>query len=205
LSAGETIVATCNQGACMTTLKKDPPPPPAYQWFTTCGDVICRPPPADAGVSGTCPAEGSPCSTLGDTCSSAMYTCGVHLVCAAQDPKLGGCPISSKNFKNDVSYLGEGELQALHDEALGLKLATYHYKPQFSDPNPTHLGFIIEDAPTSAAVEQGKNRIDLYGYLSMVVATMQVQEKEIESLRGELARVRAGTARSECRGDKTSK
>jgi hypothetical protein len=40
-----------------------------------------------------------------------------------------------------------------------------------------------------------RERVDLYGYLSMVVATMQVQEKEITELRKELASAREGSCR----------
>ncbi len=68
-----------------------------------------------------------------------------------------------------------------------MRLATYNYKAQVDDPNPKHLGFIIEDNPRSSpAVDWSHYRVDLYGYLSMVVATMQVQEKEIADLRREL-------------------
>jgi hypothetical protein len=41
------------------------------------------------------------------------------------------------------------------------------------------------------SVERGKDRVDMYGYLSMVVATMQVQDKEIRALKKELAATRA--------------
>jgi len=108
----------------------------------------------------------------------------------------GGCPISSRRFKESIEYVGGEGLQELHDEALRIRLATYSYAGQYADPNPKHLGFIIEDAPPeSPAVEWSRNRVDMYGYLSMVVATMQVQEKEIEALRRELAESRAGVCR----------
>lgn len=68
--------------------------------------------------------------------------------------------------------------------------------PQFDDPNPRHLGFIVEDDPRSPAVEGSFDRVDMYGYVSMVVATMQVQEKEIAELRGELDESRRGACGS---------
>jgi hypothetical protein len=55
-----------------------------------------------------------------------------------------------------------------------------------ADPHTKHLGFIIEDQPESLAVDQTHHRVDLYGYVSMMVAAMQVQEKEIAALRQEL-------------------
>ena len=76
-----------------------------------------------------------------------------------------------------------------------VRLATYNYKGQFGDPDVKHLGFIIEDNPQSFAVDRGNDRVDLYGYLSMVVAAMQVQEKEIAELRRQLDDARLGVCK----------
>jgi len=124
--------------------------------------------------------------------------CGATEVCDTHDPKMGvgGCPISSRAFKDGIEYVGGAGLQALHDETLQVRLATYNYKDAYGDPNPKHLGFIIEDQlPQSPAVQWSRDRVDMYGYLSMVVATMQVQEKEIENLRRELAESRTGVCK----------
>jgi hypothetical protein len=174
---------------------------PSLHWYTTCGYPVCGEP-MDAGpdasaspdASVTCPAVGSACSSRGDTCGKATAAnCGVTLLCDDHDPRGAHgdmCPISSRTFKDGVQYVSDAELSALHDEALGIKLATYRYKAQVGDPDPKHLGFIIEDNSKSLAVDQAHNRVDLYGYVSMVVAAMQVQEKEIASLRQELAEAR---------------
>jgi hypothetical protein len=98
--------------------------------------------------------------------------------------------MSSRRFKDDIEYLDAPGLQQIHDETLRLRLATYHYKGQFADPNPRHLGFIVEDDPSSPAVDRAHDRVDVYGYLSMVVATMKVQEQEIAELKRELAETR---------------
>jgi hypothetical protein len=95
-----------------------------------------------------------------------------------------------------VTYVDDAQLEMLHDEAIHMKLATYNYKPQFDDPNPRHLGFIIEDDPRSPAVDRSFDRVDLYGYLSMAVAAMQVQEKEIAELRRELDAARIGSCQA---------
>jgi hypothetical protein len=166
------------------------------QWYTSCGYPIC-PGPVDAGpdadsvdASVVCEAVGSTCTLKGQTCGTpSVANCGVVLVCDDHDPKgpsEGLCPISSRMFKDDIKYMGDAELEALHDEALRMKLATYNYKGQVADPGPKHLGFIIEDDPHSLAVDETHNRVDLYGYVSMVVASMQVQEKEIAELKREL-------------------
>jgi hypothetical protein len=170
------------------------------QWYTTCGYPVCEVR-ADAGPDGgsadagvSCEPVGTACSSKGDTCGTPTNAnCGVTLVCDDHDPKGPSgreCPISSRTFKNGIQYVGDAELRALHDEALGMRLATYNYKAQVADPHPKHLGFIIEDNPQSLAVDQTHNRVDLYGYVSMVVAAMQVQEKEIASLKRELAETR---------------
>jgi len=177
----------------------------ALKWYWTCGDPVCMAPTGDAGpltndAGVPCPAAGSSCSVAGQSCgtSSPGVNCGATEVCAGQDPTMsrGGCPLSSRRFKDGIEYVdGEG-LRALHDETVGLRLATYNYKGQYADPDPRHLGFIIEDTPPrSPAVSWSRDRVDMYGYLSMVVATMQVQEKEIEELRRELAESRAGVCR----------
>lgn len=166
------------------------------RWYTTCGYPVCRVPALDAGVVDAgppCPAIGASCSTQGATCGTPSdNNCGSILICASQDPKggIGGCPISSKNYKNGIEYLGDAELQKLHAEALGIRLATYKYNNQVDDSGPTHLGFLIEDNPQSAAVDSMHNRVNMYGYVSMVVAGMQVQEKEIAELRKELEAAR---------------
>ena len=167
-------------------------------WYETCGDPVCQAPTSDAGLTspdgGACPAVGSTCATAGDTCGTrnAGVDCGATLVCAAHDPKagLGGCPISSREFKDGIEYVDPAGLEQLHDQTLRIRLATYNYKPAYADPKPKRLGFIIEDNPASPAVDPAHDSIELYGYLSMVVATMQVQEKEIAALKHELVETR---------------
>jgi hypothetical protein len=181
--------------------------PTGLQWYTTCGYPVCSVPPdgglVDAGAG--CPPIGSACSQQGATCGTpSQANCGVHLVCASQDPKggPGGCPISTRKYKEGIAYVDDAALKALHDEALGLRLATYRYAPQVADPGPTHLGFIIEDSLQTPAVDRAHDRVDMYGYVSMVVAGMQVQEKEIAELRRELSATRREL--SVCRSPGTS-
>jgi hypothetical protein len=162
----------------------------SLRWYLSCGYPVC-PANTDAGVhdAGACPPVGSACSTLNATCG-APNSCGQTLTCLASMPTM--CAVSSRKFKNGIEYVDGAGLQELHDETLGIRLATYRYKRDIADPNPKHLGFIIEDQPAqSPAVDWSHDRTDMYGYLSMVVATMQVQEKEIRELRQELAETRA--------------
>ncbi len=171
------------------------------RWVTTCGPPLapangCS---ADGGLrddaGAPCPPLGSSCTQQGELCgTSGPYTCPVGEMCSTgqQVP----CPISTRKLKDGISYLDEEGLRQLHDDTMRVQLATYNYKPSVSDPAPRHLGFIIEDMPpASPAVGWSRDHVDLYGYVSMVVATMQVQEKEIADLRRELAATKAGACR----------
>jgi hypothetical protein len=182
----------------------------ALQWWNTCGNPVCQAP-SDGGVDAgldddggrPCPAVGTACSPSGETCgtSNPAFNCGATEVCSATDPTrgVGGCPISSRKFKENVRYVDGAELEQLHEETLSIRLATYNYRARFEDPTTRHLGFIVEDDPGSPAVDRPYDRVDLYGYLSMAIATIQVQEKEIAELRTELDSVRADA----CLGDTT--
>ncbi len=169
-----------------------------FTWYTTCGDPVCRV--GDGGTPVACPAVGSPCTTKGEMCGDpATADCGVVQVCDDHDPKggVGGCPISTRKAKEEIAYVDAQALQRLHDETMQMRLATYRYKGPFvdpKDPNAKHLGFIVEDQPQSLSVDRGHDRVDLYGYMSMAVATMQVQEKELAQLKRELAEVKATCA-----------
>ena len=100
---------------------------------------------------------------------------------------MNECPVSTARLKKEIHYLSDGELKDLSEQTESLRLTTYRYTE--GDP-AQHLGFIIEDAPASPAVIQGKSRIDLYGYTSMTVATLQVQQKELAALREEVETLR---------------
>jgi hypothetical protein len=195
---------TCGQGCDPVVTGRCGVSGSGLQWYTTCGAPVCQSPPdggfVDAGLG--CPPIGSACTTKGQTCGTASAAnCDTTLVCDDHDPKGpsgSACPISTKKYKTGIDYVDDAELQQLHDEMLGVKLATYKYTGQVADPDPTHLGFIIEDNPQSLAVDRAHHRVDLYGYVSMVVATTQVQEKEIAELRKELEATRKAAA--SCRG-----
>lgn len=163
---------------------------PSLAWYATCASPVC-PAPDASGTPPVCAKQGTPCTVKGATCGDGSTTCGSVMLCDDHDPRSGGCPISSAKFKSDVHYLGDPELKTLHDEAMRVRLATYRYKgPWATERNATHLGFVIEDQPDSLSVERGQDRVDMYGYLSMVVGAMQVQEKEIAALKRELREVR---------------
>jgi len=156
------------------------------QIYFTCGDPACH---GYTGGSGKplCTAEkaGDPCTVEGQECDP-MNDCNALLECASSDPKkrVGGCPISRAKYKQDIHYLAAPDLARYRDELLAMKLATWRYK---HDPSKQRLGFIIDDNEGTAAVDGRRDLVDLYGYTSMAVATIQLQARQIAQLQRELA------------------
>ncbi len=165
----------------------------ATSWFATCGDPVCKgwSPKADVPL---CTTEklGAACSSPGAVCDP-KDPCGALLKCTDKDPKLnaGGCPISRAKYKTDIHYLDGQAEQQLSQRLLATKLATYRYTAA-GPQGKRQLGFIIDDDPQSPAVDAQRDMVDLYGYLSMTVATLQTQQQQIDSLKAEVQSLRAG-------------
>jgi len=163
----------------------------ALHWFSVCG-----PPVGGVGDAGAADSGVVSCTTEqeGETCPIAGVECqpttGTPLRCAASDPKLqpGGCPISSRRFKQGIRYLSDRDLERIAREVEHIRLAHYSYK---SDPAARErLGFIIEDDPASPALEEGMTQVDLYGYTSMLAAALKIQARKLEQQSAELATLR---------------
>jgi hypothetical protein len=105
-----------------------------------------------------------------------------------------GCPISRRVFKRDIRPVDDGGLQRLYDELRKIELTTYQYKTE-PPSSPRRLGFIIDDTKTPYPINPDGNSVDLYGYMSMAVAAIQVQSREIESLKAEVSNLRAHASR----------
>src|SRR6185503_8953559 len=105
--------------------------------------------------------------------------CNALLVCATSDPKEqpGGGAIFLDRYKHDIRYLPEDELRRVHDDLVATPIATWRYNHE-GQAGREHLGFIIDNNPKSPAVADGGQQVDLYGYASMAVAAIQVQEKQ---------------------------
>ncbi len=101
------------------------------------------------------------------------------------------CPVSRRRYKNDIHYLSPAELARYRDELLAMKLATWRYK---HDPLKERLGFMIDDNEDSAAADAKRDVVDLYGYTSMAVATIQLQARQIEALEREVAAMKKNQA-----------
>ncbi|HET6283515.1 MAG TPA: hypothetical protein VFH73_21340 [Polyangia bacterium] len=178
-------VAACKNGQCVVAGQTVAP----LTWHNTCGDPQCqgwRPKPnltectAAQKMGGACTVKGDSCDPHDD--------CNRIQVCddKSQIPERGGCPISRRSTKRDIHYLSTDELRRYHDELLEMKLATWRYK---NEPARERLGFILDDKEGSVAVDAPRDMVDLYGYTSLAVATLQLQARELETLRAELEAV----------------
>jgi hypothetical protein len=84
--------------------------------------------------------------------------------------------------------LDDEALERIYAELRRIQLATYAYKTD-SAAAPRRLGFIIDDTKTPFPINPDGTSVDLYGYLSMTVAAIQVQSRQIEDLKRELKRL----------------
>src|ERR1041384_3759297 len=149
---------------------------PDTQWFYTCGDPVCHGYVAPASVPActssvrageSCPVEGMQCDPKDD--------CNRLLICAGKDPRAqGGCPVSRAAFKKDVVYVDAAARDQYRRQLLGLRLATWRYREGAAR---RHLGFMIDDAP-AMCVDPERDMVDLYGFTSMAVATIQAQQAQ---------------------------
>lgn len=171
----------------------------SLSWFTTCGDPVCGPDNRPTGET-ACTAEqteGSSCSDEGTRCDPGAG-CGQNLVCAGSDPKLapGGCPISRRRFKRDITYVAADERALLSQMLLETPLATWRYK---NGDERRRLGFILEDViledvEPNPSVDAARDRVDLYGYTTMAVAALQEQAQQIAQLQVEIEALRVELA-----------
>ncbi|HSO38631.1 MAG TPA: tail fiber domain-containing protein, partial [Labilithrix sp.] len=157
-----------------------------------------------AGASGVTPSlvcnGAGLCETSfkGEICGAT--TCKPGATCCSGPPlpsptcyDNGLCPISQRKLKKDITYLSEADRARLNDELLRFPLATYRYTSE-GETDREHLGFIIDDVAPSAAVQQSGERVDMYGYQTMAVAALQVQARELATLRRELDELKATCA-----------
>jgi hypothetical protein len=119
-----------------------------------------------------------PCSEAGTGLPAGIP--GPGLVCETPTQ-------SRRSAKADIKYVDDRGVDALAAAALEMRLARYRYRDEPEDAR-RRLGFIIDDLPDpSPAVLQDREHVDLYGYTSLLLATVKHQEKEIRALEERLA------------------
>jgi hypothetical protein len=105
------------------------------------------------------------------------------------------------SHKKGIEYLSDSEVASIADEATTMRLSSWHYKAE-GESARRHVGFLIDDMPDSIAVSDSRERVDLYGYTSMAIAAVQVQDKRLQSLEQELVSMRAEMVRLRAEADK---
>ena len=107
------------------------------------------------------------------------YTTCLHTEPAAG---FGGCPISSRRYKENINYLSPEESKELAGQVLDLKMASYAYKPGWEEAGSSkQLGFIIEDLPAdSRFVVEETGRVNLYALSSGTIVALQQLERRVQ-------------------------
>jgi hypothetical protein len=169
-------------GLGMTCVPSDP----ACSDGVLCGGICCPPHHYCQETPGppTCRCGNGPACTAPDNCyANLVYPNQCGSICCSGN----ACPISRRAAKRDIRAVSRDDLDALYDQLRHIQLSTYQYKDQ-PPSTPRRLGFIIDDTQAPAAINPDGNSVDLYGYLSMAVAAVQIQARQIEDLK---ARIRA--------------
>jgi hypothetical protein len=151
-----------------------------------CGNACCQPGEWCDNTTNLphcrCGSTGASCSAP-DICGAPNSVCGFG--CCGSTVT---CPKSRRAEKRDIETVSEPDRLRLYDELRGIRLRTYRYKSEPASA-PRRLGFIIDDTQAPEAINADGNTVNLYGYISMAVAGLQTQAKEIEELRAKVKRL----------------
>lgn len=137
-----------------------------------------------AGCPTTSPRFGDVCAQDGLECNYGCNSPNGSVVCREgvwQRGSFSTCPISTRRAKRDILYLTPAEVDALAEQVRATRLATYEYTlPSMSGRR--RLGFILEDQPESYAADPEQSQVDLYGFASLLAATVQSQDRQIRAM-----------------------
>jgi len=159
----------------------------------------CNAPNPDMACPAVQPNLGATCAPEGQRCT---YDCEAYGVLGGRVCQGGvwvstqnNCPISSRLAKRQIEYLTDEQATELSRDVLRTRLATYEY----TDPalaGRRHLGFIYEDQSTHPYARNPEiSGVDLYGYTSLLLATVQTQQRQIEALQREVRALRERSRR----------
>ena len=98
-----------------------------------------------------------------------------------------GAKSSTRDAKEAIHYLTAEERTRVASDVLGLRLATYNYRPEVGEAPGRHFGFIIEDSPEAAFVRPEEKVVDVYAFATALAAVVQEQQASIRRLEAELA------------------
>ncbi len=161
-----------------------------------CGGSLkwyCPPANPDAQCPATMPNLGTACSPQGKSCRYQCGPGGARMCTGGMwvEADGGPCPVSTRRAKRDIHYLAPAQVREVARAVERMRLAHYDYRDPAIDRRH-HLGVILEDLPQgSPAADRQARMIDVYGYASMLVAATQAQQRQIDALDKEVARLRA--------------
>ena len=142
-----------------------------------------------AGVQTTHQCYPLPCGgcTGGSLCECiGACACGTEQCTGGNGGISCQGPVSRREFKTDIEYVSDEEQKELARETLQTNLAEYRYKTE-PESSKRHLGFIIDDMPAGSPAVQGDGtHVDLYGYSTMLLATVKEQQKQIDTLQKQI-------------------
>jgi len=158
------------------------------QYYATCGDPACEGynGPVDGLATCSTETEGASCTEAGAECD-LENSCNQRLICASEDPSTE-CPVSEAKHKRDINYIDGTRAHQIQKTLEHLKIAEWNYKSDTKEREP-RLGFIIDDNPNVPAVHENGKQVDLYGYTSMAVVTIQQQARQIELLEARITKL----------------
>ena len=88
---------------------------------------------------------------------------------------------SSRDFKEGIVRVPEGEHASMLDTLLELDLSRYRYKQELGGDGSTRLGFIAEEMPLDVLSPDGKG-VDVYGLVTYVVGGLKALYGRLSSL-----------------------
>lgn len=128
---------------------------------------------------------------ISDTqCVNGKLQSQVYLQCVHEGHEQK-CPTSRRAAKEQIHYLADEERKQIADKILDLKLTTYRYKPGHGNSSEPQMGFIIDDVQQAPFIMPNGDRVNLYGYISAAVITLQQQQAMIEQLQDRIHRLEA--------------
>lgn len=137
------------------------------------------------GCPAASPRFGDVCTQNGLSCNYGCNSPNGAVACRDgvwQRGDFRDCPISTRRAKRDITYLSPAEVDALAAQIRSTRLATYEYTVP-SMAGRRRLGFILEDQPQSFAADPEHSQVDLYGFASLLAATVQSQDRELRAMR----------------------
>ena len=151
------------------------------------GTVCVREAVVDTEVEHGCYPLPTGCDKASACGCIANCVCPTEFVTACSEQNGGvDCQsgtVSRREFKKDIDYVDDEERASLAAQALRTSLAEYRYKTE-PESAKKRLGFIIDDMPNpSPAIASDRTHVDDYGYTSMLLATVQEQQKQIDALK----------------------